>query len=237
MSAPWRLLLFGASGSIGRAVVEQAALRDWAVTRVTRGVGDADARREDWIRYDPIVDEVATAFAGCAAFDAVCWAHGANMSDSLASFDAERHLDLYRANVLSVLIGASSLLEHGLLSEAGSRLVVVSSIWQERARQEKLSYAVTKAALGGLVRAASVDLAAGGHLINAVLPGVLDTPMSLANLSPAQLSSVANKTKFGRLPDLGTVAAQIAFLCSAENRSISGQSIAIDLGLSNATLV
>lgn len=234
--AGWRLLLFGATGAIGGAVASRARERGWTVVGASRG-GPPAAAEGEWRRYDPLVDAPAQAFAGDAPFDGVCWAQGANMADSLLSFDAERHLELYRANVLSVLLSAAALLELGLLRPAGARLAVVSSIWQERARGDKLSYTVTKAALGGLVRSASVDLGAGGHLINGVLPGVLDTPMTAANLSPEQVAAVAGKTTLNRLPDLDTLAELICFLCSADNNAISGQSVAVDLGMSNAHLL
>ena len=132
---------------------------------------------------------------------------------------------------------ASALLECGLLRPEGARLTIVSSIWQERARQNKLSYTVTKAAVGGIVRAAAVDLGADKHLVNGVLPGVLQTPMTEANLSAEQIDIIRGKTTSGRLPDLATVAEMIVFLCSRENTAISGQSITVDLGMSNASLV
>ncbi len=233
-----RLLLFGASGAIGRTVADHAVRADWSVTGVTRGPApDRAPAAIDWITWDPAHGEADGALANRPPFDAVCWAQGANLTDSLGNFDAERHRELYNANVLSVLISADALVTRGLLASQGARLVVVSSIWQERARANKLSYTVTKAAVGGLVRSASVDLGREGHLINAVLPGVLDTPMARANLSADQIAAVAAATTLGRLPDLDTLAETILFLCSRANRAISGQSITVDLGMSNARLV
>ena len=232
---PWRLLVFGASGTIGRTVVEHGNARGWTVIGVGRG--DTSQKIGAWHRYDPLADDVRYALADEAPFDGVCWAQGANMADSVRSFDAERHLELYRANCLTVLVAMSALVTAGLLAASGARLTVVSSIWQERARADKLSYTVTKAAIGGLVRSAAIDLGADGHLVNGVLPGVLDTPMTAANVSPDQLTAIKAKTTLRRLPDLATVADLICFLCSAENSSISGQSIPIDLGMSNAHLV
>ena len=236
----WRLLLFGATGAIGGAVRAEAVTRGWHVTSVTRGdppTGSGGGEDDgDWRRYDPLVDD-GSALAGDDRFDAVCWAQGANMSDSVQHFDAEAHLELYRANCLSIMVAMATLVERNLLRDGGARLVLVSSIWQERARADKLSYIVSKAAVGGLVRSASVDLGRDGHLVNGVLPGALDTPMTHANLSREQISAIATKTTLGRLPDLETLAGVICFLGSAQNRSISGQSIAIDLGMSNANLV
>ena len=235
-SPGWRLLLFGATGAIGSAVQVEAAARGWHVSAVSRGAPPADAKGAVWLRYDPLADDGAV-LADEAPFDAVCWAQGANLGDSIDAFDVDRHMDLYRANCLSIMVSMAMLVERRLLRDGGARLVLVSSIWQERARADKLSYIVTKAAVGGLVRSASVDLGRAGHLVNGVLPGALDTPMTRANLRPAQIEAIAAKTTLGRLPDLETLAGSICFLASEQNRSISGQSVAIDLGMSNANLV
>lgn len=236
--ANWRLLVFGATGAIGSAVVAQALERGWEVVGVSRGAPKPPHQeRLSWRQYDALAGGPATAFADEMPFDGICWAHGANLTDSVATFDAESHLELYRANCLSVMLAMTQLRALGLFQPRGARMVVVSSIWQERARCNKLSYSVTKAAVGGLVRSASVDLGQDGHLINAVLPGVLDTPMSRANLTDAQIAAVTARTTLNRLPDLTTVAETICFLCSSHNRSVSGQSIVVDLGMSNAHLV
>jgi 3-oxoacyl-[acyl-carrier protein] reductase len=96
---------------------------------------------------------------------------------------------------------------------------------------------MSKAAVGGLVRSASIDLAPRGILINAVLPSVIDTPMTSANLTPEQVERVANSTPFGRLISLDEVVAAIELLCSERNTGITGQSLSVDLGFAHARLV
>lgn len=233
----WRLLLFGGSGAIGQAVADTAVALGWSVTAVSRS-GHADTPGRTWVRYDPAGD--AFALSGLAAhgpFDAVCWAQGANRQDSVLDFDADASADLYETNCLYIARSLNGLLGANLLSRAGARLCVVSSIWQERARQSKLSYTMTKAALGGLVRSTSVDLADQGHLINAVLPGVLDTPMTHAALTPEQIRRVAGATPFNTLPTPEGIARLVGFLCSEQNTVVTGQSITADLGFSNVRLV
>lgn len=240
MARPWRLLVFGATGAIGGTVVDHAVAAGWQVVAVSRNERAPDAKQDkgvEWLRYDPLRPGDEAALAEQAAFDAICFAQGANMADAVTSFDAETHLALYRANCLSVMEGCAALVRLGLLAANGARIVVVSSIWQDRARADKLSYTVTKAAIGGFVRSASVDLGVDGHLVNGVLPGVMDTPMTRANLSPGQIATVCAKTSAGRLPDLATLAETILFLCSGLNTSISGQSLAVDLGMTNANLL
>jgi NAD(P)-dependent dehydrogenase (short-subunit alcohol dehydrogenase family) len=175
-------------------------------------------------------------FEAGAPYAAVCWAQGANLADSVFDVDSTKHLELYRTNCLFVLETLRVLLERGLLA-ASARLVVVSSIWQRIARQDKLSYIMSKAALGGLVQSASIDLAKRGVLINAVLPSALDTPMTAANMTPLEIERLARATGFGRLSSLDDVVAAIEFLCSERNTGVTGQSLVVDLGFSHAHLV
>jgi 3-oxoacyl-[acyl-carrier protein] reductase len=236
-----RLLLFGASGAIGGAILHSALARGWQVTAVSRHrpnrIPKGIAGLVSWIAADPLEASFsAQALAADAGYTSVCWAQGANLNDSVYDVDAARHLEIYNANCTYILVTLQALLKAELL-ERGSRLCVISSIWQELARQNKLSYCMSKAALKGLVLSASADLAKDGHLINAVLPGALDTPMTRRNLSAEQIGRLEGATQFGALSQLGDVASLVCYLCGAENTGITGQFIAADLGYSRVRIV
>jgi NAD(P)-dependent dehydrogenase (short-subunit alcohol dehydrogenase family) len=236
------ILVFGGRGALGAAVVAHFAAAGWRVTATSRSsaplVDDAAAGGGvRWLRCDTGASHGGVERLGAAGpWDAVCWAQGSNLSDSVASVELPRHRELYEANCVFVIETLQALLAAGTLN-AGARLVVVSSIWQRIARQDKLSYTMSKAAIGGLVQSASIDLATRGILINAVLPSVLDTPMTTANLSAEQIARVASATPFGRLVSLAEIVSVVEFLCSDQNTAITGQSIPVDLGYSHARLV
>lgn len=236
MAKAQHILVFGGRGAIGSAVRRRFLSLGWDVTATSRSVAATqDAAR--WIICDPSAGVASAApLEGGAPYSAVCWAQGANMSDSVFDVDVDEHLALYRANCVFVLETLRVLLDRSLLAPA-ARLVVVSSIWQRIARQDKLSYIMSKAAVGGLVQSASVDLAAKGMLINAVLPSALDTPMTAANMSEAQMTGLKGATAFGRLTSVDEVTSTIEFLCSERNTGITGQSVTVDLGFSHARLV
>ena len=231
------LLLFGASGAIGSSIANLFSARNWHVVGVSRR---ADTAREvpgiSWIAADPLSSTSPAPYQAHAPYHAVCWAQGTNVNDSVYDVDVDIHLDLYKANCLFILQSLKQLL-HGKLLAAPARLCVISSIWQEIARQNKLSYSMTKSALRGLVLSAAADLAVDGHLINAVLPGALDTPMTRKNLSSQQVDELSAATQFRRLPQLDDVAHLAMFLCSEENTGITGQFIAADLGFSRVRIL
>jgi NAD(P)-dependent dehydrogenase (short-subunit alcohol dehydrogenase family) len=223
-----RALVFGASGAIGGAVAEALAADGCEVVGTTRSVLPDGGL----LAVDPFEAEVGLrALDGLAPFDAVVWSQGANVNDSLLDFDLDTHIEILMANCVFVSATLAGLLHADLLRD-DARLCVISSIWQTLARPQKYSYTVSKAALAGLVHSASADLAPRGMLINAVLPGVVDTAMTRSVLEREQIDGVATATGFGRLTTLADVAGTVAFLCSERNTGTTGQSIAVDLGFS-----
>ena len=231
-----KLLLFGASGSIGRALRDKFLAEGWQIVAVARHKPE-EAKGVTTLEVDPFETKFdGSVLDAYAPFTAVCWAQGANLNDSVYDVTLDRHIDLYRANCLYILATLRPLLTRRHLGP-GSKLTIISSIWQNIARQNKLSYGMTKAALQGLVLSAAADLAADGHMINAVLPGALDTPMTRQNLNVAQIEELSSATKFNRLPALQDVANMVYYLSSPQNTGITGQFIAADLGFSHVRLL
>jgi hypothetical protein len=231
------ILIFGASGAIGSAMCALFRARGWNVVAVTRsGRSQEGGESIRWVSWDVGRPDSAFEELQPSRFDAVVWAQGMNFNDDIRSFDGARHREMYTANVIYVMESLNALLGRRLLA-AGSRLCIVSSIWQNQARQNKLSYCVTKSAIAGLVRSLSIDLGTDKILVNAVLPGPLDTPMSRANLTVAQIESLEKATPLGSLPSLEDVCGLVGFLCSPDNSGVTGQFVAADRGLSHVRII
>jgi 3-oxoacyl-[acyl-carrier protein] reductase len=237
-SAGAKALVFGASGVIGSQIAQGFARAGVA----TLGLGSraaAEIGADLGFRYlqaGRSAPEALRAIEDHAPFDRVVWAHGVNANDCVYAFDRATMLAMFDANVLYICDTLHGLLS-GSLIVPRTRFCIVSSIWQTIARQQKLSYSVTKAALQGLVASAAVDLAKDGHLVNAILPGVLDTTMTRSMLTPPQLERIEQATLFNRLPECADVVAAAMFLCADTNRSVTGQFLAVDLGFRNVRLV
>jgi NAD(P)-dependent dehydrogenase (short-subunit alcohol dehydrogenase family) len=101
-----------------------------------------------------------------------------------------------------------------------------------------MSYTVSKAAVGGLVRSMAVDLGrAKGILVNGILPGIVQTPMAEKLLDPSQITNVANSTPVGRLVSPEDVGNSAYLLACESNTAISGQSIFVDNGFSVSRVI
>jgi NAD(P)-dependent dehydrogenase (short-subunit alcohol dehydrogenase family) len=220
-------LVVGGFGALGTAISDRLAADGNAVVRTSRTSRMNDPQvliADPSGRFDP---------NSLPELDGVVWAHGINANDTVTGAERGDLTKMLDVNVTLVADTLADLDRAGRLRN-GARLVVVSSIWATSARAGKFSYTVSKAALGGLVRSASIDLAPRGILVNAVLPGVVDTPMTRAMLSKEQLDRVRASTPLGRLLSPDDVSGVVAFLCSPANTAITGQSITVDLGYSVA---
>jgi len=229
------VIVFGASGSIGQAICAHFKEQEYLVI----GVGRNSSSQSSMVQWSGNAQGFSAdimRLLSSTKINAVVWAQGMNFNDDIDTFDLHEHLKMYEANVTYILSTLKVLMESDLL-QTNARLCVISSIWQNIARQQKLSYCITKSALQGLVQSLSVDLGKQGKLINAVLPGALDTVMTRANLSRDQISRLESITPLGTLPDLTDVTGLVAYLCSPKNTGITGQFIAADRGFSNARIL
>lgn len=118
---------------------------------------------------------------------------------------------------------------------AGGAMVAVSSIagavygWEGHAH-----YAAAKAGVLGLIRSLAVELGPRQIRVNAVVPGLIETPQSLDpvnSLGPDGLQRAGNDIPWGRVGEPGEVASVIAFLTSHAARYVTGQSLIVDGGL------
>jgi NAD(P)-dependent dehydrogenase (short-subunit alcohol dehydrogenase family) len=164
------------------------------------------------------------------------WAQGANAAGSIWDDGPAQMLDLFEANVLYVVDTLKLLLDAAAFAP-GARVVVVSSVWQNVARDSKLAYATSKAAVAGLVRSLVADLGPLGISVNAVLPGVVDTPMTRQFLSSEQIQGLEAETPIGRLVSPEEVAQACVWLSSPLSSGISGQFLAVDGGWSGVRRV
>lgn len=216
-----KILVFGASGTLGDAIKSELESKGHHVTSASNTSSSSEI-------------QTVNGFEGIASlgieFDGCVWAQGVNANDTLLT--SERFDETLEANLLFVVKSMRYLLNSSLLSPSSS-LVLVSSVWQNLSRKNKFSYSVSKASLEGLVNSVLADFSENGLRINAVLPGVIDSPMTRANLSDEQIEKIENQTPSGKLVSAKQLARVIAWLLSEESLGINGQFIGVDNGWSN----
>nr|WP_315146897.1 SDR family oxidoreductase [uncultured Flavobacterium sp.] len=119
-------------------------------------------------------------------------------------------------------------------SNDGSSIVFLSSVMGRLGQPGKIGYCSTKAAVLGLVKASALEFAKRKIRVNAVLPGVVKTPMTqnlFNQINDENVKQITNMHPLG-IGDVKDVVPTILFLISDETRWITGQNFVIDGGYS-----
>jgi NAD(P)-dependent dehydrogenase (short-subunit alcohol dehydrogenase family) len=154
---------------------------------------------------------------------------GAHMVRPLAVSKAEHFARQFEANVVTAAVCAKVFSRH--VSKDGGAIVFVSSAAAIRGGATVSAYSAAKSGLLGLAR--SLELAPRRIRVNAVLPGVVRTPMTerfFGTLTAAQTEAIAANHLLG-LGEPADVAAAICFLAGDGARWITGTELVVDGGL------
>jgi 3-oxoacyl-[acyl-carrier protein] reductase len=111
----------------------------------------------------------------------------------------------------------------------GGRIVNVASISGVVGFHGQANYAAAKAGVIALTKVTSKELARRGITVNAVAPGVIQTPM-LGALKPEVLAEYERQIPVGRLGKPEDVAHAVLFLACEETGYITGQTLPITGG-------
>ena len=223
-------LVVGGSSGIGRACVEAlaAAGRPTAVFDLKPAPGE-DATALDVRDRDAVfaaVEETARAHGG---LDAVVYAAGTARVTPILEIDP-REWDL----VLGVnLTGAFHLLQAAAPHIAkGGSFTAISSIDSASPVAGLAHYCASKAAVEALIRSAALELGPQGVRCNAVLPGLVRTPLMEPQLArPGVEDAFLAQTPLRGIAGGAEIGDVVAFLASPGARWITGASIPVDGGM------
>jgi 3-oxoacyl-[acyl-carrier protein] reductase len=145
--------------------------------------------------------------------------------------DFDRHAQLVREHLLVTMALCHLLLESMYRAREG-RIVNVSSIAARYSKPGQCGYIAAKAGVEGFTRALAMEVAHRGVTVNAVAPGLVDTPMTAELLAGDE-----GRERIRRIPARAVgrakdVAAAVRFLCSDEARYVTGTVLTVDGGRS-----
>jgi len=238
----------GGARGIGRAICE-------ALAQAGARVAVADLRLEDAQETAQTIGGMAVAldvtdFAALpGAVDAVARDLGGidilvnnagifNMA-SIDRITPEDYRRQYDVNVGGTLFACQAVVGH-MKQRGGGSIVNFSSQAGRRGEPNIAVYCSTKAAVISVTQSLALELASDNIRVNAIAPGVVDTPMW--DVVDAQFAEYENKPKgqkkrevgeavpLGRMGDPRDVADPVVFLCSDAARYITAQTLNVDGG-------
>ena len=124
----------------------------------------------------------------------------------------------------------------GMRRLGGGRIVIVTSEWGVTGWPRATAYAASKAGLIALTKTLGRELARENIAVNAVAPGVIDTPQLEVDAADAGIDLAEMHRRYaldipaGRIGRPDEIADTVAFLASAQAGAFVGQTIQINGG-------
>jgi NAD(P)-dependent dehydrogenase (short-subunit alcohol dehydrogenase family) len=155
---------------------------------------------------------------------------GINVRKSITDFTLAEWNSVIDTNLTAVFLMCRAFVPH--MKGAGfGRIINMTSIMSHVSLPQRAAYSSSKAALLGLTRALSLELATENITVVGISPGPFATEMNLPLLNNPELNAqFISKIPVGRWGNVEEIGALARFLCSEQAGFITGTDILIDGG-------
>jgi NAD(P)-dependent dehydrogenase (short-subunit alcohol dehydrogenase family) len=218
-------IVTGAFGFLGRAVTACMIAHGARLALLGKRPGSRVEHPADALLYTGIdlsqkdaADEVfERIFKATGRIDGLVNLAGGFHWDKLQGGALESWESMFRINLLTAVVSCEAVLPYLSRSETGT-IVNIGSLGAVKATCGMGAYAASKAGVVKLTEALADELKDRGITVNAILPGVIDTPRNRADMPGAD---------FTRWVSPKAVAEVIVFLVSDLARAISGATLPV----------
>lgn len=161
--------------------------------------------------------------------------HCAGMEETvpLSMYKTDKIRKIFEVNVFSG-IEILRVISKKKYSNDLASFVFLSSVMGNLGQSGKVGYCATKSALLGVVKSSALELAKRKIRVNAILPGIVLTPLTeklFASLPEEQVERIKDMHPLG-LAEIEDLVPTVIFLLSDQSKWITGQSIVVDGGYS-----
>ena len=217
-----RVLLTGGRGGIGSSIKDELVSKGCSVVAPNSDELDLSSQTHvlTWIEANSDLE-----------FDGLVLCAGTNSPRDFDEVETNEYLRILETNLNSNRFLIRAVLPAMQKNKYG-RIIAISSSYSTITRSGRSSYSVSKAALEALIRSVSLENAQNNVLANSVVPGFIETPLTIKNNDQFQIEKILERIPMGHLGKPSDVAKLVWFLMSAQNTYITGQSIRIDGGFS-----
>lgn len=245
------VLVTGGTGGIGTAMARRFAAEGARVVIADLSLEAAQSSASSLPNqaFGVQLDVTSGASIGAMVDTTVTTAGGIDiLINNAGTFGMEPFLDitetgfdqLFAVNVRGFFFAMQSVARHMVASGRRGVIVNIASQAGRRGEAHSAIYAATKAATISLSQSAALALVGQGVRVNAIAPGVVDTPMWAKvdaayarqdHIAPGEKTrQVRSMIPFGRLAAPQEIAAAALFLASDDAEYIIGQTLNVDGG-------
>jgi NAD(P)-dependent dehydrogenase (short-subunit alcohol dehydrogenase family) len=234
-------VVIGAGSGIGQsaakglaghgAFVVCADVQQEAAAKTVREInGRATAMPVDITQTESVAELLRTVTDEYQRLDIVVTTPGANVRKLIADYqDAEfdRVIELNLKGTFRVLREAGRIMSE----RGGGSIIAFSSIRSQVVEPGQGVYAATKAGIVQMVRALAAELGSRGVRVNAIAPGVVETPLTRPIKDhPEWYAAYAAKSVFGRWASADEMVGPVIYLASDASSYVTGSVLFVDGG-------
>lgn len=238
------ILIFGASGAIGREIAEKFASKNAnvalcyntsfenaqnAILNIREKYNvKAVAIKCDVKSSSEVKKAVEKARLQLGFIDTLVTCQGISSTKLITQLTDEEIDNQIQVNLRGVIYCIRESLPYMIEHQRGC-IINISSMWGETGASCETVYSATKAGIIGLTKGVAKEVAPSNIRVNCVSPGVIKSPM-LDCYSENDLKSLAEETPLSRLGEAKDVANAVVFLASDEASFITGQTLSVNGG-------
>ena len=241
----------GGGSGIGRSIADRLAREGANI-----GIGDIDlggmeetaelvrqAGRQAYpvrmnVASQPQVQEaVDRCIAAFGRLDFVVANAGIARTGMLLDMPLKDWQDQVDINLTGVFLTAQAAARKMVELGNGGRIICMASLAAETTGAMSWAYSATKAGVRIMVRGWAQELGPHGITVNAIGPGIIDTPLArvlAGDEESAIRKSVEQLTPVGRVGQPADIAGLVAFLCGPDAAFMTGSYLIMDGGLRDA---
>jgi 3alpha(or 20beta)-hydroxysteroid dehydrogenase len=216
----------------GQGAAEAARFAEEGAQVIATDVLDADgvvyhdvASAESWQAL------VADTVARYGRVDVLVNNAGIHARAEVHEMDESAFRSVLDVNLIGPFLGIKYVVPH---MPSGGSIINVASLNGLAAQAGTAAYTASKFGLRGLTRAAALDLGPKGIRVNAILPGVIRTPM-VSYVVETREDELAAGLPLRRIGEPDDIADAAVFLASENSRWITGTDVTVDGGLMAGT--
>lgn len=240
-------IVTGASRGIGAAIAKRLgedgfrvvvnyagseAKANQVVEAIKANGGQAIAIQADVAKSDDVKTLVKTTLDTFGQIDCLVNNAGITRDGLLMRMKEADFQDVLATNLSGAFLTSQAVTRPLLKSKTG-RIINIASVVGITGNAGQANYAAAKAGLIGLTKSVARELASRHVTVNAVCPGFIQTDMTDA-LTDAQREATLGQIPFNRFGQVEDVANLVSFLASNEAAYVTGQTIAVDGGMTMA---
>ena len=236
------VIVTGAGSGIGLAVTEKFLGNKFIVESCTRKNVKAlnslkinnynnkylSINKFDLNNYDELKFHITNIYKKYKRIDALVNCAGVPHGGIFGITKIDDIKDVFEINFFSQ-ISIIQLVSRLMSRNKKGSIVNISSITSFQNESGTLAYGSSKSALNYATKIIAKELGAFGIKVNAVAPGVTNTPM-LEKMNPEAIKKQISLSSNKKIAEPQDIASVIYFLCSEESNHITGQIINIDGG-------